>query len=265
MNILIITVHPDPTSLTHSLSSVATDQLKLDGHKVRVSDLYAMNWKSAVDHDDFPALSASERLKVGPASKQAYSTGSLTEDVVQEQEKLLWADAVIIAFPLWWFSMPAILKGWVERTLSYGFGYGRGEHTDTHWGDRYGEGLMAGKRAMLCIMIGGWEPHYGPRGVNGPVDDILFPMNHGVLYYPGFTVLPSFLVYRSDRLDEAGYNIAVERMRDRMKNLFTAEPIPYRMQNGGDHLIPSMQLRPELNPGITGFAAHLKPTDEENS
>ncbi len=62
---------------------------------------------------------------------------------------MLWADAVIFQFPLWWFSMPAILKGWIERVYAYGFAYGVGEHSESHWGDRYGEGSMTGKRAML--------------------------------------------------------------------------------------------------------------------
>ena len=263
MNVLIITAHPDPASLTHSLCREATEQLNKDGHEVQISDLYAMNWKSAVDREDFPALPSSERLRVGAASGEAFLGDTLTDDVKEEQAKLLWADAVILAFPLWWFSFPAILKGWIDRTLSYGFGYGRGEHSDTRWGDRYGEGLMAGKRAMLFAMLGGWEPHYGPRGINGPVDDILFPMTHGVLFYPGFTVLPSFVVYRSDRIDEERYKVTASDVRERMRDLFTTPPIPYRQQNGCDYLIPSMQLRPELNPGLTGFATHLKGANED--
>lgn len=263
MNILIIAAHPDPASLTHSLCGVATEQLNADGHEVRFSDLYAMGWKAMVDREDFPALASADRLCVGTASGQAFETGTLTADVVAEQEKLIWADAVILAFPLWWFSFPAILKGWIDRTLSYGFGYGRGEHSDTRWGDRYGEGMMAGKRAMLMVMLGGWEPHYGPRGVNGPIEDILFPMNHGVLFYPGFTVLPPFVVYRSDRIDEKRFKLTAEDLRQRMRTLFTAPPIPYRMQNAGDYSIPSMQLHPEINPGVSGFAAHLKLADPD--
>ena len=121
---------------------------------------------------------------------------------------------------------------------------------------------MAGKRAMLCVMLGGWEPHYGPRGVNGPIDDILFPMNHGVLFYPGFTVVPSFVAYQTDRITDERFAVVADEMRTRMQEFFTCAPIPYRMQNGGDYLIPSMQLRPELNEGVTGFAAHLKQATE---
>src|SRR3546814_4781852 len=105
-------------------------------------------------------------------SERAFSNGRQSRDIALEQEKLLWADALILQFPLWWFSMPAILKGWVERVYAYGFAYGVGEHSDTRWGDRYGEGAMAGKRAMLIVTAGGWESHYGARGIHGQIDDI---------------------------------------------------------------------------------------------
>lgn len=58
---------------------------------------------------------------------------------------------------------------------------------------------------MLIVTTGGWESHYGPRGVNGPIDDILFPINHGVLYYPGFDVLPPFVIHRAGRTDPARF------------------------------------------------------------
>jgi hypothetical protein len=64
--------------------------------------------------------------------------------------------------------MPAILKGWVDRVYAYGFAYGVGEHSDKYWGDRFGEGTLVGKRAMLIVTNGGWEEHYAARGVNGP-------------------------------------------------------------------------------------------------
>lgn len=180
-----------------------------------------------------------------------------------EIEKLLWADFLILQFPLWWFSMPAILKGWVDRVFAYGFAYGVGEHSDKRWGDRYGEGSLAGKRAMLIVTAGGWEEHYSARGVNGPIDDLLFPINHGILYYPGYDVLPPFVAYRADRLDEAGFTEVAEGLRERMRTIGTVSPIPYRQQNGGDYLIPSMQLRPGLgDPAASGFALHLDETRE---
>lgn len=262
MKILLVYAHPDPRSLNAALRDVAVNELKAQGHEVLVSDLYAQGWKSEIDRADFPALPPDARLKVPAASGAAFTANALTPDVKAEQEKLLWADVLILQFPLWWFTMPAILKGWVDRVYSYGFAYGVGEHNEKRWGDRYGEGTLAGKRAMLIVTAGGWEEHYSARGINGPIDDLLFPINHGILYYPGYDVLPPFVVYRADRLDEAGFEGVAKHLRERMRTLEITRPIPYRRQNGGDYLIPSMQLRPGLGQTEAGgFALHLR--DEE--
>jgi NAD(P)H dehydrogenase (quinone) len=109
----------------------------------------------------------------------------------------------------------------------------------------------------LIVTTGGWQEHYADRGINGPIDDLLFPINHGILYYPGYDVLPPFVAYRVDRLDEAAFETVAEHLRERMRTLATTAPIPYRRQNGGDYLIPSLQLRPGLgNPDASGFALH---------
>jgi NAD(P)H dehydrogenase (quinone) len=257
MNVLLVFAHPERHSLNAALRDVAVEELRSGGHEVLVSDLYAAGWKSVVDRADFPSLAPDQRLRVAAASGDAFAAGALTGDVKAEQEKLLWADVLILQFPLWWYTMPAILKGWVDRVYAYGFAYGVGEHSDQHWGNRFGEGTMAGKRAMLIVTTGGWEEHYSARGINGPIDDLLFPINHGVLYYPGYDVLPAFVAHRVDRLDAAGFQMTAERLRERMRTLASTAPIPYRRQNGGDYLIPGLQLRPGLEePGTASFALH---------
>lgn len=257
MKVLVVFAHPEARSLNGALRDVAIEELEVQGHEVRVSDLYANHWKSEVDRADFPALAPDARLKPATASGEAFAACALTDDVKAEQEKLLWADVLILQFPLWWYSLPAILKGWVDRVYAYGFAYGVGEHSDSHWGDRFGEGTFAGKRAMLIVTTGGWEEHYSARGINGPIDDLLFPINHGILYYLGYDVLPPFVAYRVDRLGEAEFEATAEHLRERMRTLATTPAIPFRRQNGGDYLIPSLRLRPELGqPGATGFALH---------
>ena len=262
MKVLLVFAHPEPRSLNGALRDVAIKELAVQGHEVRVSDLYADRWKSEVDRADFPSVAPDARFKPASASKKAFAANALTEDVRAEIDKLLWADALILQFPLWWFAMPAILKGWVDRVFAYGFAYGVGEHSDKRWCDRYGEGTLAGKRAMLIVTAGGREEHYAPRGVNGPIDDLLFPINHGILYYPGYDVLPPFVIYSVDRFDDAGFEPIAERLRERMRTLATTPPIPYRRQNGGDYLIPSMQLRPGLeDPDAVGFELHRSGAD----
>lgn len=266
MNVLVVFAHPEPQSLSAALRDVAIGQLEADGHTVELSDLYAQNWKAVVDREDFPAFDRQNRLIVGLASGQGFASDTLTADVKAEQDKLRWADAVIFQFPLWWFSMPAILKGWFDRVYALGFAYGVGEHSDTRWGDRYGEGSMAGKRAMLLVTAGGWSEHYGPRAINGPIDDLLFPINHGTLFYPGFDVLPAHVVYNASRIDEAGFAREADRLRERMRGIASDTPIPYRKQNHGDYHIPAMELKAGLeSPGATGFALHVARGDIRDS
>lgn len=257
MNVLIVYAHPEPTSLSGSLKAFTVERLQQAGHTVHVSDLYAMQWKSQVDAADHPDRDPSAPFHASLDSRQAYANGAQSADIAAEQDKLRWADAVILQFPLWWFSMPAILKGWVDRVYAYGFAYGVGEHSDCHWGDRYGEGAMSGKRAMLVVTTGGWASHYAPRGINGSIEDVLFPIQHGILFYPGFEVLPPHVIYRTGRVDDASFPALLESLGTRLDGLATDAPIAYRRQNGGDYEIPALQLRPELAPGETGAGIHI--------
>ncbi|QEL25522.1 NAD(P)H-dependent oxidoreductase [Bosea sp. F3-2] len=257
MKILYVFAHPEERSLNGSLREVAFAELRAQGHEILVSDLYAMGWKSQVDRQDFPQWPADKRLLVPAASKAGFASAALTADVEAEIAKLRAADGIILHFPLWWFSMPAILKGWVDRVFAYGYGYGVGEHSDARWGDRYGEGMFQDKRAMLVVTAGGWAPHYSARGINGPIDDLLFPIQHGVLFYPGAQVLPPYVLYQADRIDEARFASEAERLRARMRGFLTEAPIPYRRQNGGDYSIPGCELQPWLGgPDASGFALH---------
>lgn len=257
MNVLIVYAHPEPTSLNGSLKDFAIRRLEANGHAVRVSDLYAMQWKPQLDAGDTLEREPGRPFHASLDSKRAFEGGWQSPDIAAEQDKLRWADAVIFQFPLWWFSMPAIMKGWVERVYAYGFGYGVGEHSDARWGDRYGEGSLQGKRAMLAVTTGGWESHYSARGINGPIDDLLFPIQHGVLYYPGFDVLPSFVAYRTGKLDDARFSSICEAFGQRLDALFETAPIAFRPQNSGQYEIPALTLREDVAPGRTGFAAHV--------
>ncbi|PCE33757.1 NAD(P)H-dependent oxidoreductase [Burkholderia ubonensis] len=257
MNMLIVYAHPEPRSLNGALRDFAVQRLEAAGHAVQVSDLYAMNWKATLDADDVTDRPSGARFDPSLDSKRAFAQGTQRDDIAREQAKLKWADAVILQFPMWWFSMPAILKGWVERVYAYGFAYGVGEHSDTRWGVRYGEGSLAGKRAMLVVTTGGWESHYSPRGINGPIDDVLFPIQHGILYYPGFDVLPPFLIHRSGKMDDARFAQARDALGERLDSLWATPPIPFRRQNAGDYEIPALTLKDDIAPERVGFAAHV--------
>ena len=255
-NILIVHAHPEPKSLTSALKDVAVETLRAQGHTVQVSDLYASDWKAVADRADFLEQARPERFSYLAESRHAYASGTQSADIEHEQRKLLWANAVLFTFPLWWFSMPAIMKGWVDRVFAYGFAYGVGVHGGERWGDRYGEGVLSGRRAMLTITIGGREAHYEERGVNGRLEDVLYPIQHGILFYPGMRVLPPFVIYQSERLTESEWPAIAEAYKHRITRLFIDEPIPFRTQNGG-HYDERPVLKPGLGAGESGTRIHL--------
>lgn len=258
MKTLIVYAHPESTSLNHSLQELAVSTLEAAGHQVRVSDLYASNWKAVVDASDYGSA-ASSPLRVASDSGRAFDTGTLTADVRAEQEKLLWADTIIFQFPLWWYAMPAILKGWVDRVFTYHFAYGVGEHSDTKYGERFGEGTLVGRRALLSVTVGGPESHYSDRGINGPIDDLLFPIHHGILYYPGIEVLPPFVIYGTDRITEDEYPAIAKAWTQRLLDVESTVPIAFRQQNFGDYEIPSLRLKAGLeSAGDSSFALHVR-------
>jgi len=252
-NILLVHAHPEPTSVTRQLADISVRTLQAQGHEVAQSDLYAMHWKAIFDADDFPRRANAERLSFIEESGHAFANGCQTADVEAEQRKLLAADAVILHFPLWWFGMPAIMKGWVDRVWAFGLAYGYRGAGNAY---RYGEGGFAGKRAMLAVSVGGPAEDYSPRGINGPLEQLLFPITHGTLFFPGMDVLPSFAVYGTARIDAPGMAAAAASWQHRLERLFVDQPIRFRAQNGGDY--PDRHvLADHVAPDQSGLLAHI--------
>lgn len=85
-------------------------------------------------------------------------------------------DFVIFQFPPWWYSVPAILKGWFDRVFAYGFVYSRNMRYDT--------GGLKGKIAFVSITTGFPKDAYTPYGMDGDIHEkILYHINHEMLYF----------------------------------------------------------------------------------
>ena len=251
--VLMVYAHPEPASLTRQLVDVAAQTLQQLGHEVLLSDLYGMQWKAVFDEHDFPFRADSERLSFVTESGHSYSSGRQAIDIASEQQKLLAADAVILQFPLWWFGMPAILKGWVDRVFAYGLAYGFKGAGNRY---RYGDGGFKGKRALLCVTAGGAAEDYSERGINGPLEQLLFPITHGTLFFGGMDVLPTYAVYGTTRMTTEGVVAAKAAWRLRLERLFEEAPIPFRPQNGGDY--PDRHvLAIHVAVGQSGLTAHV--------
>ena len=251
--ILIVHAHPEPTSVTRQLVDTSAQTLQSAGHEVLQSNLYGMGWKAVYDEHDFPTREDPARLSFITESGHAFLNGLQTPDVTSEQQKLLAADAVIFHFPLWWFGMPAILKGWFDRVFAYGLAYGYQGAGNRY---RYGDGAFKGKRALLSVAVGGPEKDYSPRGINGPLEQLLFPTTHGTLFFAGFDVLPTFAVYGTAHATAEDVAAAKAAWRKRLEGLFDDAPIPFRAQNSGDYPDAHVLAR-HVAVGQSGLMAHV--------
>ena len=220
MRVFIVHAHPEAQSYNGAMTRAASEALAAAGHEVEVSDLYRMGFDPVSGRGNFTTVADPAYFKQQAEEAFAAAHDGFAPEIKAEQEKLFWCDALILQFPLWWFGLPAMLKGWVDRVFAAGGRiYGGGK-----WYDR---GVFAGKRAMCSVTIGGGEPMYSAHGLNGPIDTILFPINHGILYFTGFTVIEPFLVHGPARLSDEARAAELARYRARVLGLATAPAIAY--------------------------------------
>jgi len=131
-------------------------------------------------------------LSIAAEQTRACETGTLASDIVAEQKKLARAEILILQFPIWWFGMPAILKGWADRVLARGFAYVAGRKYDT--------GMLRGKTAMIAATTGTSADTYAPDGIDGDIHTVLWPVHNGLLRYCGFDVIEPFIAYMPGRV-----------------------------------------------------------------
>lgn len=108
---LLVVAHPRGDSLTAQVARRAADRLAADGHTVDLLDLHAEGFDPRMTPEDEPDWQ--DRGKTYSAEVRAH------------MRRVEAADVLVVVFPLWWFGLPAILKGWVDRVWNYGFAYGR--------------------------------------------------------------------------------------------------------------------------------------------
>lgn len=238
---LIVFAHPDPKSYTAALKDVAVAALEAQGVKVMVSDLYAMGFEAAAGPGDVSERLSQDHFNLALEQAHALAGGHLSADIVAEQQKLRDADLVIFHYPMWWFGFPAILKGWVDRVLSYKFAYGVGQ-----WWDK---GLLSGKKAMLAITTGTPAAAYASDGRNGDIDRILWSTEAGVLAMCGFEVLPAFVAYGAPWIGDEGRAAQMDGYRALIARIDAIAPKQFhRVEEFGE----DMRLRPDVEPRTAG-------------
>lgn len=250
-NILWLSAHPEPRSLNGSLRRDGINHLESAGHTVQESDLYAMQWNPVVGRAD-AGVSQTERFHITTDVRKAFIERHLPGDIAAEQEKLRQAEAVVVQFPLWWYGMPAILKGWFDRVFISGFAFGKDPETGLRL--RYEQGPFAGKRALAAVTVGDRSASIGPRGKSGELNELLFGLLHGTFAYTGMSVLHPWALPSADFTQD--YDSALASLIVRLEALFTEQPIPYRPQFTG-HYTDEWELAPDVLPGETGLSIHV--------
>lgn len=108
MNALVVVSHSDPDSLTHHVAGSVSDAIRAAGGTVETADLATENFDprfSTVDLNLFRG------------------NGTAPADVIAEQDRIDRADHLVLAFPMYWWSMPALLKGWIDRVFVGGWAF----------------------------------------------------------------------------------------------------------------------------------------------
>lgn len=140
MKYLIVYAHPNPKSFNQAIKEQVEAQIKKTGKEFAVRDLYRMKFNPLLDVQDFSLM-----IK-----------GRLAKDIKREQDYVKDAHTLIFIYPIWWFGMPAILKGYIDRVFSHGFAF--------RFTEKGPEGLLPGKKVIIFNTTGGPESNYSSMG-----------------------------------------------------------------------------------------------------
>lgn len=102
MRALVVYCHPSPASFTAAVRDVVLDRLAQAGAEVRLHDLYASAFQPVLTRAEW------EGYQNCPANRAP---------VAAEVADLQWCDTLIFVYPTWWYGLPAMLKGWLERVM----------------------------------------------------------------------------------------------------------------------------------------------------
>jgi len=138
MHILVVLSHPDTKSFSHAIAQRFMDGVLEAGHTCEFADLHAEGFNPCWSLEDI------ENDGTSPP-----------EDIQREQARIEKCDTVCFVFPLFWFGMPAMLKGWIDRVWSWGWAY---DQLDDH-----NKSLQKDRTAIMLIPAGAnpnsWEPY----------------------------------------------------------------------------------------------------------
>lgn len=155
---LVVVAHHRTDSLTAHTARRAAARLEAAGYRVDLLDLHAERFDPRMNTSDQPDWGDREK----PYSDEAHA----------HMRRILDADVVVAVFPVYWQSVPALLKGWIDRVWNYGFAYGRSKPR------------LAGKRMLWLALAGATSDDPVVEGMQAVLETNL---SEGIAYYCGFS------------------------------------------------------------------------------
>lgn len=209
--VLVVFAHPEPKSFCAAMKDTVVDTLINEGHEVKVSDLYRMKFVLPLDKTDFTTLTNPGYFKPQTEQVACNSKGfeGFSPEVKEEHEKVKWADTLIFVYPLYWWSVPGIMKNWIDRILSMGFAYGM-----------KGQASLKPRKGMIMYTTGGPKAFHTSIGMEEVAWKL---MNNGVFKFCGMTALQPHVVYQPAWVDDTQRKKFLEEVAELMKNIDTRE------------------------------------------
>jgi NAD(P)H dehydrogenase (quinone) len=247
LKVLIVFAHHEPLSFGAALLKRSVQALQSSGHEVQVSDLHAMNFNPVASADDFNERRFPQALQYDREQKFAVEHQAFSADIQAEIDKLLWCDFLILQFPLWWFSVPAIMKGWIDRVFVNGVVYGKGRRFDT--------GGLKGRKALLSITTACLPGMVEPDGLLASLDINLWHLTNGTLAYAGMQVLPTYAAWSIHYTTEEQRHQYLDEYEAYLRRIEQIEPIFV-------HPLADFGADWRLKPGLVPrTAAHRRPPE----
>lgn len=167
---------PSRPPLSHAVGARVADGIAQSGHTAEIADLAAEGFDPRFTLAD---LAVHRGLGPPPA------------DVVHEQARIDRADVLVLVYPVYWWSMPALLKGWIDRVFSNGWAF------DFSLGARLEKKLR--RLRVQLVAIAGADAHtYARHGYFGAMK---IQIDHGIFDYCGARVVGSELLLESETQD----------------------------------------------------------------
>lgn len=217
---LIVYWHPEPKSFNNAMFQTGQIALREAGFRVETSDLFTMGFDPASSRKNFTTVSDPDYLKLQLEEIHATEHGGFADDIEAEISKIEACDLMIWQFPLWWFGLPSVFKGWVDRVFALGRVYSHSKSFEN--------GAFKGKRALLSLTTGGSAGAYQAGGFAGSLDDILWQIHRGMLQFIGFDVLAPHCVHAPVRMSDQQRQNELDQFATRLASIMDEDTYPVK-------------------------------------